>query len=104
MTHPLLRTTLLALVALLALAIAPIQARAEEEGVHVSLINDEDGDEAILMESEWISMHLLPWRQALIDRFVFRPSGNDIVESTNSKIRMAGGGGMLLKKRKLGGR
>jgi len=69
---------------------------ADEEGIHISLITDEDGDDAILMESELISMHLLPWRQALINRFVFRPSGNDIVEATNSKIRMAGGGGLLM--------
>ena len=70
--------------------------RAGEDGVHVSLATDEDGDDVILMESEWISMHLLPWRQALINRFVFTPTGNDIVEATNAKIRMAGGGGILM--------
>jgi hypothetical protein len=69
---------------------------AADEGVHISSITDEDGDEAILMESEWISMHLLPWRQSLINRFVFTPTGNDIVEPTNPKIRMAGGGGILM--------
>ena len=71
-------------------------AIAAEEGVHCSLITDEDEDDAILMESEWISMHLLPWRQALVNRFVFRPSGNDIVEPLNPKIRMAGPGGGLM--------
>jgi len=70
--------------------------RAEEKGVHASTIVDEDGDEAILMESEWISMSLLPWRQALINRFVFRPTGNDIVAPTNPKHRMGGGGGILM--------
>lgn len=69
---------------------------AEEKGVHASAIVDEDGDEAILMESEWISMSLLPWRQALINRFVFRPTGNDIVAPTNPKHRMGGGGGILM--------
>ena len=77
------------------LAVTPA-ARAGEEGVHASLTTDEDGDEAILMESEWISMSLLPWRQALINRFVFRPTGNDIVEPTNAKSRMSGGGGILM--------
>ena len=77
------------------LVIAPT-GRAEDEGVHASLTTDEDGDEAVLMESEWISMHLLPWRQALINRFVFRPTGNDIVEPTNPKNRMNGGGGLLM--------
>jgi hypothetical protein len=75
-------------------AAAPLPAA--EEGVHASVITDEDGDEAILMESEWISMHLLPWRQALINRFVFRPTGNDIVEPTNPKNRFGGGGGILM--------
>jgi hypothetical protein len=73
-----------------------LSVRAAEEGVHASLIVDEDGDDAILMESEWISMHLLPWRQALINRFVFTPTGNDIVETTNPKDRFAGGGGILM--------
>ncbi len=77
-------------------ALPALQARAVDEGVHISAITDEDGDEAILMESEWISMHLLPWRQALINRFVFTPTGNDIVEPTNAKIRLAGGGGLLM--------
>ena len=66
------------------------------DGVHVSTVTDEDGDEVILMESEWISMSLLPWRQALIHRFVFRPTGNDIVAPTNPKHRFGGGGGILM--------
>ncbi|MHC4884748.1 MAG: glutamine amidotransferase [Planctomycetota bacterium] len=72
------------------------EGRAAEDGVHASVITDEDGDEAILIESEWISMHLLPWRQALISRFVFRPTGNDIVEPTNPKHRLGAGGGILM--------
>jgi len=65
---------------------------AEREGVHCSVITDQDGDEVILMESEWISMHLLPRMQAIINRFVFRPTGNDIVEALHAKIRRMGGG------------
>lgn len=90
--------TLLAAVAALTLLFfaVPRSLRAADEGVHASVTTDEDGDEAILMESEWISMNLLPWRQALINRFVFRPTGNDIVEPTNPKHRMGGGGGILM--------
>jgi len=65
---------------------------AQTDGVHCSVITDQDGDEVILMESEWISMHLLPRMQAIINRFVFRPTGNDIVEVLVPKIRMNGGG------------
>ena len=84
------------LVPAILVVLAALPAWAADEGVHASLTTDEDGDEAILMESEWISMHLLPWRQALINRFVFRPTGNDIVEPTNAKNRLGGGGGLLM--------
>ena len=67
-------------------------AAAESEGVHISVTGDQDGDEVILMESEWISMHLLPRMQAIINRFVFRPTGNDIVAPLQPKIRRLGGG------------
>jgi len=83
------------LAALLAATGMPV-ILAADDGVHCSTIVDEDEDEAILLESEWISMHLLPWRQALINRFVFRPTGNDIVEPTMPKFRMSGGGGILM--------
>ena len=77
---------------LLLLALPHLSIYAEREGVHCSVITDQDGDEVILMESEWISMHLLPRMQAIIHRFVFRPTGNDIVEALHAKIRMMGGG------------
>jgi len=78
--------------ALLAAVAAGAARAAETEGVHCSTITDQDGDEVVLMESEWISMHLLPRMQAIINRFVFRPTGNDIVELLTPKIRMLGGG------------
>ncbi|MDA0838086.1 MAG: hypothetical protein O3B01_16800 [Planctomycetota bacterium] len=86
--------TLLTILILAFGAVPPVTEA--EDGVHASVVTDEDDDEAILMESEWISMHLLPWRQALINRFVFRPTGNDIVAPTNPKHRMGGGGGILM--------
>ncbi|MBI2192588.1 MAG: hypothetical protein HYU36_11450 [Planctomycetes bacterium] len=60
--------------------------------MHCSVVTDQDGDEVVLMESEWISLHLLPRMQAIINRFVFRPTGNDIVEALHPKIRRMGGG------------
>lgn len=71
-------------------------AASRSEGVHCSTIIDQDGDEAVLLESEWISMHLLPRMQAIINRFVFRPTGNDIVEPLQPKVRLATGGGILM--------
>lgn len=81
----------LALLALAFLAAGRLHS-GESEGVHVSTVIDRDADEVILMESEWISMHLLPRMQAIINRFVFRPTGNDIVEPLVPKIRKLGGG------------
>ena len=76
----------------------PAKERRSEDSEHDShddpdgTQTDQDGDEVVLMESEWISMHLLPRMQAVINRFVFRPTGNDIVELLTPKIRMLGGG------------
>ena len=88
MTKILLPTTLVLLLA----AALPATRAAQTEGVHCSVVVDQDGDEVILLESEWISMHLLPRMQAIINRFVFRPTGNDIEEALHPKIRMIGGG------------
>ncbi len=82
--------------ALLAGASAAVGEDARSEGVHCSSVVDQDGDEVVLLESEWISMHLLPRMQAVINRFVFRPTGNDIVEPLQAKIRLASGGGILM--------
>ena len=68
---------------------------AETEGVHCSVITDQDGDEAVLLESEWISMHLTPRLQAIITRFVFRPTGNDIQEVLQPKMVGSGISGLL---------
>src|ERR1043165_6319316 len=67
-------------------------ADSKPEGCHVGEITDQDGDLQIQMESEWISMHLMPANQSEIVRFVFRPSGNDIEVETNPKYAEAGGG------------
>ncbi len=86
----------LALCLFLAAAVAlPGTARAagqQREGCHIEEITDQDGDGQILMESEWISMHLQPTLQSMIVRFVFRPTGNDIMDEIQPKFVKMGGG------------
>ena len=63
-----------------------------KEGCHVEEITDQDGDLQLLMESEWISMHIMPSLQSTIARFVFRPTGNDILDAIQPKLVQRGGG------------
>lgn len=88
--------TLSLFVGLASLPVLPLRAETPAAGVHCSTVIDQDGDEVVLLESEWISMHLLPRMQAIINRFVFRPTGNDIVEPLQAKVRLASGGGILM--------
>ncbi len=67
-------------------------AQQQREGCHVEEIVDQDGDPQVLMESEWISMHLMPSMQSMVVRFVFRPTGNDILDEVNPKFVMGGHG------------
>ncbi len=87
-----LKTILAAFAACSLIQPALISADNAREGCHVEEVTDIDGDMQILMESEWISMYLMPSLQSTIVRFTFRPTGNDIVEPTVPKITMAGGG------------
>ncbi|MGD0091012.1 MAG: hypothetical protein ABSE73_13925, partial [Planctomycetota bacterium] len=64
------------------------------EGCHVEEIVDQDGDLQLLLESEWITMHIQPGLGSTIVRFVFRPTGNDILGEMQPKI-LQGGGGLL---------
>lgn len=90
------RAALAALPALLLLLLAApaprLAAAAPREGCHIEEIVDQDGDGQILMESEWISMHLQPTLQSMIVRFVFRPTGNDILDEIQPKFVKMGGG------------
>ncbi|MCX5660380.1 MAG: hypothetical protein NTW19_11745 [Planctomycetota bacterium] len=84
----------LAFAGLLVRGPAPAFAADARQGCHIEEIEDQDGDLQVLMESEWISMHLQPSLQSTIMRFVFRPTGNDILEAAQPKI-VASGGGLL---------
>lgn len=76
---------------LLSAPFAPLNAQSRE-GARIEEIEDQDGDPMILLDSEWISMYLSPDYQSMVMRFVFRPSGNDILDEINPKFVMGGGG------------
>ncbi|MBS3761901.1 MAG: hypothetical protein KGZ25_01235 [Planctomycetes bacterium] len=61
-------------------------------GVYIGEVRDKDGDLQILMESKWISMHLMPSESMTIVRFVYRPTGNDILRDVQPKFIRGGGG------------
>ncbi|MBI2193965.1 MAG: hypothetical protein HYU36_18465 [Planctomycetes bacterium] len=73
------------------LCFLPLQAQSRE-GARIEQIEDQDGDPMILLDSEWISMYLSADYQSMVMRFVFRPSGNDILDEINPKFIMGGGG------------
>jgi uncharacterized membrane protein len=64
----------------------------QREGAHIEEVEDQDGDPMILLDAEYISMFISPEYQSMIMRFVFRPSGNDILDEINPKFVMGGGG------------
>jgi len=88
------RHTLWILCLLLFVAGGAVRAQEEAPGVFIGEIEDKDGDTQILMESKWISMHVMPSESMTIMRFVFRPTGNDILADVQPKF-IKGGGGLL---------
>lgn len=81
--------------AMAAVALLPLLAAAQErKGAFIEEIDDEDGDKVILMESEWISMRLMPGIGSTVIRFVFRPTQNEILDVVDPK-NLKGGGGLL---------
>ena len=77
---------------LLPTALLPPASAAERQGAYIAEIEDEDGDLVIAMETDWISMHLMPAIASTVVRFVFRPTQNEIVDATQPKNLKAGGG------------
>lgn len=72
--------------------VTPRLAAQERKGAFIEEIEDEDGDKVILMESEWISMRLMPGIGSTVTRFVFRPTQNEILDLVDPKNLKAGGG------------
>ncbi len=65
---------------------------AERQGAFIEEIEDEDGDLVIVMETDWISMRLMPAIGSTVVRFVFRPTQNEILDLTQPKNLKSGGG------------
>ena len=64
----------------------------ERQGAFIEEIEDEDGDLVIMMETDWISMSLMPAIGSTVIRFVFRPTQNEIMDVVQPKNLKAGGG------------
>ena len=70
----------------------PSLPAAERQGAYIAEIEDEDADQVIVMETDWISMRLMPAIGSTVARFVFRPTQNEICDITQPKNLKAGGG------------
>ena len=81
------------LAALLALGAASGFAQ-ERKGAFIEEIEDDDADMIVLMESEWMSMRLMPAIGSTAIRFVFRPTQNEIIDILQPK-NLKGGAGLL---------
>ena len=66
----------------------------QRQGAYIAEVEDEDGDLNILMETDWISMRLMPAIGSTVIRFTFRPTQNEICEIVQPK-NLKGGGGLL---------
>ncbi|MDP6111081.1 MAG: hypothetical protein QGG53_04365 [Planctomycetota bacterium] len=66
----------------------------ERQGAFIAETEDEDGDRVIIMETDWISMRLMPAIGSTVTSFVFRPTQNEILEVVQPK-NLKGGGGLL---------
>ncbi|MBI2194480.1 MAG: hypothetical protein HYU36_21085 [Planctomycetes bacterium] len=79
------------LILLLFLGLSPSPAQ-ERQGAFIAETEDEDGDLVIIMETDWISMRLMPALGSTVSSFVFRPTQNEILEVVQPKNLKAGGG------------
>ena len=78
---------------LLALA-APVRSACaqERQGAFIAETEDDDGDLVIIMETDWISMRLMPAIGSTVISFVFRPTQNEVLEVVQPKNLKSGGG------------
>jgi len=75
-----------------ATALAGPALAGPRQGAFVAEVEDEDGDQTIVMETDWISMRLMPGIGSTVIRFVFRPTQNEICDITQPKNLKSGGG------------
>jgi hypothetical protein len=92
MNKPKLHTvTMLMMMLATALATCSLWA-AEKQGAYIADGEDDDADQVIVMETDWINMHLMPAIGSTVIRFVFRPTQNEVCEITQPKNLKSGGG------------
>ena len=78
---------------LLAALLCSVATYAQENArSSLEVTADEDGDVAVVMDTESIRMTILPAYQASISAFIFKPSGNDILMRQTIKFLQAGSG------------
>ena len=76
------------------LAVTLTAFAGERQGAYIAEVEDEDGDLVIVMETDWISMRLMPQIGATVIRFCYRPTQNETCEIMQPK-NLRGGGGLL---------
>lgn len=79
--------------AVICLAPAFVLAQANQrQGAYIAEIEDDDGDKVIQMETDWISMQLMPDIGSTVVKFTFRPTQNEILDLVQPKNLKVGGG------------
>src|ERR1700683_5209661 len=73
------------------LAHPALAQQAARQGAYIAEIEDEDGDKVIQMETDWMSMLLMPDIGATVIKFTFRPTQNQILDLVEPKNLKAGG-------------
>ena len=78
---------------LIALGLGAMAAWAQEDTrSSLEVTTDEDGDTAVVLDTESIRMTMLPGYQGCVSGFIFKPTGNDILSRMTVKFILAGQG------------
>ncbi len=77
---------------LTAMAVSLAALGQEDQRSSLQITADEDGDTAVVMDTESIRMTILPAYQACVSGFIFKPTGNDILSRQTVKFLMGGQG------------
>lgn len=73
--------------------LAALAASAQEDlRSSLQVTTDEDGDVAVVMDTESIRMTVLPAYQGCVSGFIFKPTGNDILSRQTVKFLLGGQG------------
>ena len=83
---------IIAILSSLILTAPAIAQQNARQGAYIAEIQDEDGDKVIQMETDWMSMLLMPDIGATVTKFTFRPTQNEILDLVQPKNLKTGGG------------